>query len=200
MQSGLGPQREENNDNIRIMKRKEVFSFKKNIFVLHCKSTMNLIRNLAEEEEGTTIISLRQNAGRGRKGNEWVSKPGGLYFSFLLRPRFHPRWNEKLYLLTTKAVENVIQDYLPTKQVEFKVPNDVLVNRKKISGVLIDTKAEGNQTLFMIVGIGINISNEVPSIATSIVNEGAEGITPTDVLLKFQEIFTSSYNDWMANI
>ena len=182
------------------MKRQEVFSFKKNIFVLHCRSTMNLIRDLAEEEEGCTIVSLRQNAGRGRKGNEWVSRPGGLYFSFLLKPRFHPRWNEKLYLLTTKAVENVIQDYLPSKQVEFKIPNDVLVNRKKISGVLIDAKAEGNKTLFMIVGIGINISNEVPSIATSIEKEGVHGITPMDVLLKFQDKFEFSYNNWLTNI
>lgn len=182
------------------MKQQPIFSFRKNIFILQCKSTMNLIRDLSDEEEGITIISLRQFAGRGRKGNEWISKPGGLYFSFLLKPMFHPRWNEKLYLLTTKAVENVIQDYLPSKQVEFKTPNDVLVDRKKISGILIDAKSEGSQILFMIVGIGINISNEVPAIATSIEKEGVIGITPMEVLGKFQEKFEVSYNKWLKNI
>jgi len=182
------------------MKQTVPFHFTKNIVVLQCKSTMNLIRDLSNEEEGITVLSLRQWAGRGRKGNEWLSDPGGLYFSFLLKPSFHPRWNEKLYVLTTKAVENVMQSYLPSRKIEFKIPNDVLVNGKKISGVLIDAKAEGSKNLFMIVGIGINIYNPVPPPATSIEKEGVKGLTAMEVLHKFQHTFEKAYNDWLVNV
>lgn len=182
------------------MRQLEPFSFTKNIFVLQCQSTMNLVRDLSMEEQGLTVVSLRQFSGRGRKGREWVSSPGGLYFSFLLKPQFHPRWNEKLYLLTTKSVESVIQSYLPSKKIEFKIPNDVLVGGKKISGVLIDAKAEGTKNLFLIVGIGINISNPVPQIATSIDKEGVKGITTGEVLQKFQYHFEIAYNDWLSKV
>lgn len=182
------------------MKTVAPFRFTKNIFVLQCKSTMNLVRDLSTEEQGLTVVSLRQFAGRGRKGNEWLSHPGGLYFSFLLKPSFHPRLNEKLYVLTTKSVEQVIQSYLPSKKIEFKIPNDVLVNGKKISGVLIDAKAEGSKNLFMNVGIGINIFNPVPEYATSIDKEGVSGITTMEVLNKFQHLFEKTYNEWLTTI
>lgn len=182
------------------MKNKIPFSFKKTFYILQCKSTMNLIRDLSSEEEGITVVSLRQFAGRGRKGNEWLSHPGGLYFSFLVKPTFHPRWNEKLYLLTTKAVENVIQSYLPSQKIEFKIPNDVLVNGKKIAGVLIDAKAEASKNLYLIIGIGINISNTVPHYATSLQKEGILGVSLMEVLEKFQRYFEKSYDDWINQI
>jgi BirA family transcriptional regulator, biotin operon repressor / biotin---[acetyl-CoA-carboxylase] ligase len=161
---------------------------------------MNLVRDLSQENEGLTVVSLRQFAGRGRNDNEWLSQPGGLYFSFLLKPGFVPLWNEKLYVMTTKAVESVIRSYLPSQKIEFKIPNDVLVNGMKISGVLIDAKVEGNKNLFLIVGIGININNTVPPSATSIEREGVKGITPMEVLTKFQVHFEIAYNDWLASI
>lgn len=161
---------------------------------------MNIIRDLSQDEEGLTVISLRQFAGRGKKENEWLSNPGGLYFSFLLKPNFHPKCNEKLYMMTTKAVESVIQSYLPSRKIEFKIPNDVLVNEKKISGVLIDAKVEGTKNLFLIIGIGINIHNTVPSFATSIEKEGVKGITSKEVLFKFQIHFEKAYNDWLTSV
>jgi BirA family biotin operon repressor/biotin-[acetyl-CoA-carboxylase] ligase len=181
------------------MRKQEPFHFSRNIFVLQCKSTMNLCRDLYEEQEGLTVVSLRQYEGRGRKGNEWVSHPGGLYFSFLLKPIFHPRRNELLYQLITKSVEYVIQSYLPAKRIEFKIPNDVMIDGKKISGVLIDSKIEGSKNIFLVVGIGINIHNSVPEIATSIEKEGLQGIAPLEVLLKFQNQFEKDYNLWLVN-
>lgn len=176
------------------------FRFSRTIFVLSCHSTMNLVRGLSQEEEGLTVVSLKQSAGRGRKGDEWLSNPGGLYFSFLLKPNFSPKWNEKLYQLTTRSVERTIQGYLPSQKIELKTPNDVLVNEKKISGVLIDTKVEGRKNLFLITGIGINVANPVPSYATSIQKEGVQGVTPSEVLHQFQFHFEQAYNQWLTHL
>lgn len=161
---------------------------------------MTVMKSLTQEEEGLTIVSLKQSAGKGRKGDEWHSSPGGLYFSFLLKPLFLPKWNEALCLLATRSVERVIQSYLPTRQILFKKPNDILVNRKKISGVLLDTKIEGKKNLYLIVGIGINVSNSVPDYATSIQQEGVANITPLEVLQHFQLYFEQAYHRWLSDL
>jgi BirA family biotin operon repressor/biotin-[acetyl-CoA-carboxylase] ligase len=74
----------------------------------------------------------------------------------------------------------------------------VLVDGKKISGVLVEAKTEGNKNLFMIVGIGINVCNPVPEMACSLQTEGVRDITPGDVLQRFQDHFEVSYREWIT--
>jgi len=119
-------------------------------------------------EEGLCIVARQQTAGRGRHGRSWVSeKDTGLYFSIVLRPRIKTEFLPLITLMAGIAVHDTLQE-LGLKP-DIKWVNDVLVNEKKISGILAET-AETNEGLAVIVGIGINLktSEHQPETAMSI--------------------------------
>lgn len=125
-------------------------------------------------DEGLCVIARQQTAGRGRHGRTWVSPPdSGLYFSIVLRPKLAPKELSLITLMTGVAVYDTLKE-LGLKP-DIKWVNDILVNEKKICGILaeaVETPA-GNA---VIVGIGINITNknfpnEVAEFATSIMSE-----------------------------
>jgi BirA family biotin operon repressor/biotin-[acetyl-CoA-carboxylase] ligase len=117
--------------------------------------------NLAE---GSVIYTTDQTNGRGQRGNSWISGPGlNLAVSYVLRPSFLPI--DKLfymYIISALAVHDVMAEILGESQFDIKIkwPNDLLVNSKKIAGILnenILSNATANTT---IVGIGLNINQE----------------------------------------
>ncbi|MEM4650062.1 MAG: biotin--[acetyl-CoA-carboxylase] ligase, partial [Candidatus Bathyarchaeia archaeon] len=104
-------------------------------------STNNIAKKLAEEgfEEGTIIVAETQTKGRGRYRRTWFSPKGGLWFSIILRPEMSPNEVFKLNFLTTLSIVKAINDLYNLKA-EIKWPNDVLINGKKVCGVLNETK------------------------------------------------------------
>ncbi|MEO7675021.1 MAG: biotin--[acetyl-CoA-carboxylase] ligase [Pyrinomonadaceae bacterium] len=115
--------------------------------------------------EGLCISSLQQTAGRGRHGRNWISeKDAGLYFSIILRPKFEMRHLPLITLMAGVAVHDTLAE-LGLKP-DIKWVNDILINDKKIAGILAET-AETSKGLAVVVGIGINIrtSNFPPEIA-----------------------------------
>lgn len=109
--------------------------------------------------EGTIILSDIQTQGRGRKNRKWASPKGGLWFSIILSPNIAPD-NGMLVTMTVsisiaQAIEELINIY-PT----IKWPNDLLVNGKKVCGILTEFDLIDNIN-YCIVGIGINVNNEV---------------------------------------
>ncbi|MFC1496314.1 biotin--[acetyl-CoA-carboxylase] ligase [Candidatus Margulisiibacteriota bacterium] len=104
--------------------------------------------------EGTIIVAEEQTGGRGKPGNSWYS-PGekGLYFSIILKPYKNPNELTQLTKLAAAAVVKAINKGFKIEAV-IKEPNDILINNKKVAGIL--TEKNGSS---LIVGIGINVNN-----------------------------------------
>jgi len=121
--------------------------------------------------EGLCITARQQTAGRGRYGRTWVSaKDAGLYFSIILRPKLETQFLPLLTLMAGVAVHDMLQEY--GLKPDIKWVNDILVNEKKISGILAET-AECPAGLAVVVGVGVNLSSEnfpqeIAGTATSI--------------------------------
>ena len=118
-------------------------------------STNDALLELAEKgtPEGLVLVTDEQTAGRGRRGAQWLSPKGeNLAFSVLLRPREPKALWHRLALISGLAVAVTLEKFVPLA--EIKGPNDVMVDEKKIAGVLVEAGAD-----FVIVGIGVNINS-----------------------------------------
>jgi len=126
-------------------------------------STMDAARELAKKgaEEGTIVIAEAQTRGRGRLSREWLSPEGGIYFTIVLRPRISPAYAPRINLMASVAVAATIRKLLGLKA-ELKWPNDVLIEGKKVCGILAEMDAEMDVVNFVNVGIGINANTSVP--------------------------------------
>jgi BirA family biotin operon repressor/biotin-[acetyl-CoA-carboxylase] ligase len=153
----------------------------------------------SQPPEGTVILTRHQTAGRGQAGNSWFSKPGlNLTFSTILYPRFLPLSGVfQLNRWASVAVAEALDHFLPQGYTAIKWPNDVLVNRKKICGMLFQNTVEGSSVKSAIVGIGINVNQrEFPAEAgkaTSLVNVLGQEVSPDDLLAVLLEKMEAGY-------
>ena len=159
-------------------------------------STNNYIANLLKEgilEDGTVILADEQFAGKGQRNSEWLTSPGeNLTFSFFLSNVNLSVQNQ--YFLTCIVSISLVQ--LLNKfglDAKIKWPNDIYINNKKISGVLIENQLSSSEIKNSIIGIGLNINQrEFDGLnATSVLVETEIRRTPMDVLYSFIEIFNS---------
>lgn len=140
-------------------------------------------------EEGLCIVARQQNAGRGRHGRTWLSeKDAGLYFSIVLRPKIEMQYLPLITLMTGVAVHDTLTELGISSDIKWV--NDILVNEKKICGILAET-TETSEGLAVVVGIGINLRSsnfppEIAEIATS-VKDHAPSVTsfPVQSLTKY---------------
>lgn len=125
------------------------------------KSTNSVAMDLLSQqvEEGTIVITDHQTQGRGQKGTTWITSAGeNLTFSVVLRPQFI---EQRLFALTQAvaiALQEAIESYCPDALVQIKWPNDILIDRKKVAGVLIESQWEGSKIKGSVVGIGVNVN------------------------------------------
>ncbi len=157
--------------------------------------------------EGTTVAADAQTAGRGRLGRTWFSPPGaGLYVSIVLRPSgdLSTRSNPSAFLTLASGV--AIAEGVRTSTglpAEIKWPNDVMIGRRKLAGILAEAAAQGDRLQHVIVGFGVNLQNtsfplELADRATSI---EAETSRPADRAQIFSQIliaFSARYRDLQA--
>ena len=116
--------------------------------------------SLAEQgaEEGTVLLAERQLAGKGRLGRRWESPTGvNLYCSVVLRPELPPYEAPQLTFLSAVAVARAIQ-ITTGLQPTIKWPNDLLINGRKVAGLLNEMNAETDRVGFVILGIGVNLN------------------------------------------
>ncbi len=162
-------------------------------------STMDKARRLAAggAAEGVVVIAEEQTAGRGRFNRAWVSPRGeNLSLSVILRPNAAalPYMN----MAATLAVAGTVAD-ISLLQPTIKWPNDVRVNGRKISGILIETEIETGGGVCAIVGIGVNVNfnpslyPEIADISTSLFRETGERRNRTPVLQTLLERFDAAY-------
>jgi BirA family biotin operon repressor/biotin-[acetyl-CoA-carboxylase] ligase len=114
--------------------------------------------------EGTVVKASTQTAGRGRRGRQWISEPGNLYFSFILEPECSLVQASQLSFVVAIAVGEAILPFLKTPDIlSYKWPNDLLLNKEKVAGILIETESDGGQMVdACVVGIGVNL-NALPN-------------------------------------
>jgi len=123
-------------------------------------STQDELRRLAEQgaAEGTLVIAEQQTKGRGRMGRSWVSPAGkGIWMSLLLRPPVPLPLTPQLTLLAAVALSRAISREVQV-EIGIKWPNDLLVNGKKISGILLESAAEDERLRYIVVGMGISVN------------------------------------------
>ena len=131
-------------------------------YVRTCTSTQDVARELATRGagEGAVVIAEVMTSGRGRLGRRWVAGEGGLWLTILLRPR-RLRNLQLLGLGAGLAVARAVND-LYGVGARVKWPNDVVVRGRKLCGVLAEGCARGGEALYVLLGIGINVNNDLP--------------------------------------
>lgn len=141
----------------------EVFGQKDYFYYREIDSTNNRARVLASEgyPEGTVVVAEMQTAGRGRRGRSWYSPVSqGIYVSIILRPILPLKEISRVSLVTAVAVAATLESEL-NLQPRIKWPNDVLVDNKKIAGILSEAVTDMDGVEYIVVGIGLNINNQV---------------------------------------
>lgn len=165
-------------------------------------STNNLAMELLAEHppEGTVLWARHQSAGRGQKGNVWEVAPGqNLTFSLIYYPRFLS--NRELFTLSkmvSVALQDLVAAYLPEAEVVIKWPNDLLVNRQKVAGILIENQFEGSRLKGTVIGIGLNVNqllfpDDINSKATSMKLVSGQNFEIVNVLWDLLAKLEASY-------
>jgi len=157
-------------------------------------STMDVARDQARKKYSdlTVVIAGRQTQGRGRLKRRWLSDDGGLYFTMVLRPAIPVQWSYRVNFLASLTLARVIREML---QIDARVkwPNDILVDNRKIAGMLSELEAETDRVSFISIGIGINVNND-PSVAepggSSLKKIAGREISRKDLLSRFLEAFS----------
>jgi len=125
-------------------------------------STNDVAKELATSraEEGTVVVAEVQTCGRGRLGRGWLSPKGGIWFSVILRPEVGAKDVFKITFLTAVAVAKAIRKMFKLNA-EIEWPNDVLINGKKVCGILTETSIRDETADSVIVGVGINANIDI---------------------------------------
>ncbi|AIF69175.1 hypothetical protein PAP_03780 [Palaeococcus pacificus DY20341] len=137
---------------------------KKVIYFQEISSTNEYAKNIAmNEEEGTVIVADIQSRGHGRKARMWVSPKGGLWMSVILKPKLHPEHLTKLVFIGALAVVETLEAF--GIEAKIKWPNDVLIEGKKVCGILAEGKYSESEIDYVVLGIGLNVNidkNDLP--------------------------------------
>ena len=141
-------------------------------------STNTKAKELASRDapEGTIVVAEQQKKGRGRKGRTWYSpSQGGIYLSLILKPHISPGDAPKMTMLTGVVVAEILLK-LTQCNINIKWPNDILVNGKKIAGILTEMSTEMDVIEYIVVGLGMNVTTprfpeDIKDKATSLLIE-----------------------------
>ncbi len=152
-------------------------------------TTMETARNLVKKGagEGTVVIAGTQTAGKGRIGRTWLSPKGSLAMSVILKPALENL--PQLVMIASLAVIRAIKE-VTGQEARIKWPNDVMINGKKVCGILIENEVSKGTVNFADIGIGINVNfsprkfPEIADLATSLSHEAGREISHTELVVK----------------
>ena len=163
-------------------------------------STNTKAKQLAEEgyPSGTLVVAEQQDAGRGRRGREWASPRGvGIFMTLMLKPDILPNNASMLTLVAALAVAAAIRK-CTGRPAGIKWPNDIVMNGKKVCGILTEMSAQIDYVNHVVVGIGINVHNEsfpedIAQIATSLYLETGARYQRAELIEEIWEQFERYY-------
>lgn len=162
-------------------------------------STMDIARELARKQcpHFTVVIAGRQKKGRGRLKRSWLSSEGGLYFTIVVRPKIPPVLSSRVNFAASMILAQTLRNLFSINAM-VKWPNDILVDGKKISGILSEMEAEIDRVSFISIGIGINVNNDPTTyepMATSLKKILGKKVPRIEVLKAFLDHFKDAVND-----
>ena len=117
-------------------------------------------------EGNSVIIAKRQTKGRGQRGNSWQSDLGGLFMSVILQPNLAAANAHQITLWSAWGIAKALNE--TGANVRLKWLNDLLIDRRKLGGILTETRIEAGKIRYAVVGIGLNWTNEVPENAIAL--------------------------------
>ncbi len=167
-------------------------------------STMDEASRLAQDgaPEGTVIVAEQQTAGRGRFSRSWIGPAGeNLTFSVMIRPSLAQL--RYMNMAATLAVSRTVSE-LTGREATLKWPNDVRIDRRKVSGILVESAVEGGEVSYAVVGIGLNANfdpllyPEIAGTATSVAAVLGRPVDRTELLLAVLESFDDLYGSVRA--
>ena len=163
------------------------------IYHAELSSTMDVAKHLARKgcPDFTTVIAGRQTGGRGRLNRPWLSDKGGLYFTVVLRPDLPPVLSFRVSFLASLTLARTLNEMFGV-DVGIKWPNDLLVDERKICGMLSELEAEADRVAFINIGIGINVNNDPSGIepaATSLKAILGRKVSIKDIFARYLDAF-----------
>jgi len=186
----------------------KVFGKKNIIFLNETDSTNTRAKELAAQgaPEGTLVIAEKQTEGRGRRGRSWFSPPGGgIYFSLILRPVISPGETPKITLMTAVVLAETLISLMKLK-LRIKWPNDILVNGKKLAGILTEISTEMDAVNYIIVGLGLNVNTQfeqfpqdIKGNATSILIENGKQFPRVKLIQHYLKLYEIYYDMFKNN-
>ena len=168
-----------------------------------CKSTNASLIKLAKEgyPEGYSLLSINQTCGRGTLKKKWVSISGNLFLSTLIRPNVEITKLSQISIIFGLSLFQFINSLgLNKKQIKIKWPNDILIESKKVSGILVERFEN-----FCVIGVGLNINSHPCEKNTGIKSTCLSNYIDTSdfklSMLSSQllELFYKNYNIWLSN-
>ena len=155
--------------------------------------------------EGTVVIAETQEKGRGRKGRSWVSLPqGGIYLSLILRPNLLPSQVVQIPLIAGVALTQAIRETVPLQPM-IKWPNDIIIGKKKVGGILTEMSSEIDGVNYVVLGIGLNVNmpatlfdENISDIATSLIDECGKYTSRVKLVQSFLREFELIYKKFLA--
>lgn len=167
-------------------------------------STNTKAKQLAEEgyPAGTLVVAEKQEAGRGRRGRNWESfKGAGIFMTLVLKPEINPNNASMLTLVAALAVSGAITK-CTGRPAGIKWPNDIVMNGKKVCGILTEMSAQVDYINHVVVGIGINVHNEnfpdeISHMATSLYLETGRHFERAVLIEEILEQFENYYEAFL---
>jgi BirA family transcriptional regulator, biotin operon repressor / biotin---[acetyl-CoA-carboxylase] ligase len=166
-------------------------------------NTLAMQAATAGVEEGTVIFADQQTEGRGRNGHNWHSEPGtAILASIVLRPKILPAQSLWLSLMAGVAVHEAILRVCGIA-CDLRWPNDLLIERKKVCGILTEISADAEQLRFAVIGIGVNVKQtsfppEIGVSATSLQIETGKEWSRTELLVAVLKSLEDQYRNALA--
>jgi len=162
-------------------------------YFFELSSTMDMAKDLARKNcpDFSVVIAGRQTKGRGRLNRQWLSDDGGLYFTLVLRPNIPLPMSSRVNFLASLTLARVLRDMYQI-EAAVKWPNDILVDDRKLSGMLSELEAEADRVFFINIGMGININNDPTGVepgAISLKNMLGREISRVRLLSRFLDEF-----------
>lgn len=149
------------------------------------------------------VVAERQTAGRGRRGRHWVSPAGNFMGTLFLRPQATPRKAAELSFVAAVAVHEAVETFLPPPLrpgLKLKWPNDLLHDRKKLAGILLESSGiAGGELAWLAIGMGVNLVHHPENVeypATSLAALGVTGVTPMAALEALASAFDRRLRQW----
>ncbi len=168
-------------------------------------STNTKAQELAEKgyPSGTLVVADKQESGKGRRGRSWVSPSGtGIFMTLMIKPDINPNNASMLTLVAALAVAKAITS-VTGEEALIKWPNDIVVNSKKVCGILTEMNAQFDYINHIVVGIGINVHNEsfpeeISQMASSLMVEaGGKRFHRAQIIAETMSYFEQYYDTFL---